>query len=229
MCPVPEPTAACHQANLPPPAFFLLTRRKIPVPLGFGRVLLIGAVIDVGTGTSSSDFTQFNTYSTAPPIGPDAAGQRTNETINFSFREGVNSSIRAKVGVPIFNYWAMVYFTAGAAVAKTEASYSYSATNFAPGCAPGAGCATNIFGSATFNQTRYGFSGGGGLEVQTGIPEIKVAFDYTYTNLGSISQTVPLGVANCSVGAGLCTGGAEVVNFSHLSFQRAMVGVKLGL
>jgi hypothetical protein len=25
------------------------------------------------------------------------------------------------------------------------------------------------------------------------------------------------------------TGGAEVVNFSHLSFQRAMVGVKLGL
>jgi opacity protein-like surface antigen len=202
---------------------------KIPVPLGFGRVLLIGAVIDVGTGTSSSDFTQFNTYSTAPPIGPDAAGQRTNETINFSFREGVNSSIRAKVGVPIFNYWAMVYFTAGAAVAKTEASYSYSATNFAPGCGPGAGCATNIFGSATFNQTRYGFSGGGGLEVQTGIPGIKVAFDYTYTNLGSISQTVPLGVANCSAGAGLCTGGAEVVNFSHLSFQRAMVGVKLGL
>jgi hypothetical protein len=25
------------------------------------------------------------------------------------------------------------------------------------------------------------------------------------------------------------TGGAEVVNFSRLSFQRAMVGVKLGL
>ena len=39
----------------------------------------------------------------------------------------------------------------------------------------------------------------------------------------------PPGVANSSVGAGLCTGGAEAVNFSRLSFQRAMVGVKLGL
>jgi hypothetical protein len=129
------------------------------LPLG---IVLVGAVIDVGTGTSTSNFTQFNTYSTAPPIGPDAAGQRTNETINFSFREGVNSSLRAKVGVPILNYWALVYFTAGVAVAKTEASYSYTATNFAPGCAPGAGCATNVFGSASFNQTRTGFSGGGG-------------------------------------------------------------------
>jgi opacity protein-like surface antigen len=202
---------------------------KFAVPLGGGRVILIGAVIDVGTGSSTYDYTQSNTYSTAPPIGLDPVGQRTNETINFSFREGVNGSVRAKVGLPIFDYWAMLYLTAGVAAAKTEASYSYSATNFAPGCVPGAGCATNVFGSASFTQTRTGFSGGAGVEVQTGIPGIKVAFDYTYTHLGSISQTVPLVVTNCSIGAGLCNGGAEAVNFNHLSFQRATIGVKFGL
>ena len=202
---------------------------KIPVLLAGGNVVLIGAIIDIGTGTATSSFTQFNTYSTAPPIGPDAAGQRTNETITFSFRESVNSSLRAKVGVPIFDYWALVYFTAGIAVAKTEGSYSYLGTNFAPGCVPGTGCATNVLGSASFNQIRTGFSGGGGIEIQTRIPGLKVAFDYTATYLGSFSQTVPLVVTNCSIGAGLCSGGAEVVTFSHLTFQRAMVGLKLGL
>ena len=202
---------------------------KIPVLLAGGNVVLIGAIIDIGTGTATSSFTQFNTYSTAPPIGPDAAGQRTNETITFSFRESVNSSLRAKVGVPIFDYWALVYFTAGIAVAKTEGSYSYLGTNFAPGCVPGTGCATNVLGSASFNQIRTGFSGGGGIEIQTRIPGLKVAFDYTATYLGSFSQTVPLVVTNCSIGAGLCSGGAEVVTFSHLTFQRVMVGLKLGL
>ena len=175
---------------------------KIPVLLAGGNVVLIGAIIDIGTGTATSSFTQFNTYSTAPPIGPDAAGQRTNETITFSFRESVNSSLRAKVGVPIFDYWALVYFTAGIVVAKTEGSYSYLGTNFAPGCVPGTGCATNVLGSASFNQIRTGFSGGGGIEIQTRIPGLKVAFDYTATYLGSFSQTVPLVVTNCSIGAG---------------------------
>jgi opacity protein-like surface antigen len=202
---------------------------KIPVPLGGGMALLIGAVIDVGTGTATANYTQFNTYTTSPPVGPDAAGQRTNETINFTFRERVSSSLRAKIGVPILNYWALIYFTGGVAVAKTEASYSYTGTSFSPGCAPGSGCATNVVGSATFNQTRTGFSGGGGIEVQTGIPGVKVAFDYTYTRLGSISQTIPLVVGNCAVGPGLCSGGAEQVNFSNLSTQRAVVGVKIGL
>jgi len=74
-----------------------------------------------------------------------------------------------------------------------------------------------------------GISGGGGIEIQTRIPGLKLAFDYTATYLGSLSQTVPLVVTNCSIGPGLCSGGAEVVTFSHLTFQRVMVGLKLGL
>ena len=98
------------------------TRPKIPVPLGFGRVLLIGAVIDVGTGTSSSDFTQFNTYSTAPPIGPDAVGQRTNETINFSFREGGLGPARGQLS-GFHSNWVL----AGHTCARSHIPWAHSA------------------------------------------------------------------------------------------------------
>ena len=211
---------------------------KFPVPLGipmlFGgprtSVLLIGGVVDVGTGTRSSDSTQFNSYSTSSGIGPDAAGTMTNETIHVSFREKVSAGFRAKIGLPVYNYWAMPYITAGVAVARTEADYSYNATNFALGCTPGAGCATNVVGAGSFNQTRSGFIGGGGLEVLTGIPNVILAFDYTYMNLGSISQTIPLVTTNCAAAGGIaCTNSADQVRFSNLTMQRFTVGVKLGL
>ncbi len=211
---------------------------KFPVPLGipmlFGgprtSVLLIGGVVDVGTGTRSSDSTQFNSYSTSSGIGPDAAGTMTNETIHVSFREKVSAGFRAKIGLPVYNYWAMPYITAGVAVARTEADYSYNATNFALGCTPGAGCATNVVGAGSFNQTRSGFIGGGGLEVLTGIPNVILAFDYTYMNLGSISQTIPLVTTNCAAAGGIaCTNSADQVRFSNLTMQRFTVGVKIGL
>jgi opacity protein-like surface antigen len=214
----------------PGPKFFPLSSAgasfetpKIPIArIPMMGTVLVGAVIDIFTGTPATTFTQNNSY-------VPALGSMTNETITGTFREGANGSLRAKVGVPIYNNWVLVYFTAGAALAKTEASYTYTATNFGPMSAPGSSLATNAYGTQTFSQTRTGFSGGGGLEVMTGIPGVKLAFDYTYTNFGSFSQNVPLLVTTCPAGPAACTNGSAVVNINHISFQRAVVGVKFGL
>jgi opacity protein-like surface antigen len=229
---LPANTTAAAVASFDTPKFAV----PLGIPMLFGGPrsdLLIGGVVDVSTGTRGSDVTQNNIYSTAfgTGLGPDLPGQTTTETIHVSFSERVSVGFRAKIGLPIFNYWAMPYITAGIAVAKTEASYSYTASNFAPGsCTPYAGCATTVSGAGSFNQTRSGFSGGGGVEVQTGIPGVKVAFDYTYTNLGSITGTIPLVTSNCAAMGGIaCTNSADVVRFSNLHTQRATVGVKLGL
>jgi opacity protein-like surface antigen len=207
---------------------------KYPVQTGnrFVPAILIGGVVDLGTGTKGTDITQYNTYPTAfgTGIGPDAPGQLTNETIHVSFSEKFSVGFRAKIGLPIYNYWVMPYITAGVAVTRTEADYTYAATNYSTTCTPGSSCATTVFGAGSFNNTRTGFSGGGGIEVQTGIPNVVVAFDYTITSIGNISQTIPLVTTNCAATGGVaCTNSADVARFSNLHTQRAVVGVKFGL
>jgi hypothetical protein len=193
---------------------------KIPV----GPVL-VGLVADVFFGNLTASSTAINTYPTGMPFGPDPAGQVTTETRSGSLSERTNGSLRAKVGVPLFNYWVLAYFTAGLAVGKTEGSFTYTGSNFGP-LVPGA---TNVVATASFSDTRKGFSGGGGAEFATGIPGLKFAIDYTYTNFGSFTKTVPLVVTSCGPGPGLCSNGQEVISVNNLSTSRVTAGIKFGL
>jgi hypothetical protein len=203
--------------------------------LTYGNIIIKG-VIDVFGGKTSTTSVQRFTYLTgSTPFGPDAAGQTTTATYVGELSESTNSSIRAKVGVPIYNYWALIYATAGVVVGKTEGSFTYAASNFLPTmpCTPGASCATNVIGAASWSDTRWGFSGGGGVEFDLrqliAIPGLKFAVDYTYSNFGSYSKVVPLVVTNCGPGAGLCSNGAAVISLSHVSTNRIVAGLKIGL
>ena len=190
---------------------------------------VIGLEGNVAGGKVTGSSSQSNVHSTAIADGP---GNMTSEMFQSTLSEGSNATVRVRFGVPIANYTALIYGAAGVAVGKVGGSYSYMGSNFGPLPVPGGvqcpaftACATNVFGAANFDTTRVGFSGGGGIELMTGIPGITIDLAYKYTTFGSFSEDVPLIVTNCGVNAISCSNGTAHIDLNHVSFQSVTAGL----
>jgi opacity protein-like surface antigen len=197
------------------------------IPLGNQFVIGLEGNVAGGKVTGSSSST--NVHSTA---SVDSVTSMTTETFQGTLTQGSNAALRVRFGVPIANYTALIYGLAGVAVGKVAGSFNYSASNFGqtipfnPPCPAFNSCATNVFGSASFDRTRVGFSGGGGIEWMTGIPGITIDIAYKFTTFGSFSEDVPLIVANCQFFAiGPCSNGIAHIDLNHLSSQSVTAGV----
>jgi opacity protein-like surface antigen len=202
------------------------------IPLGTQFVIGLEGNIAGGKVTASSS--QSNVHSTALADGP---GFMTSETFQGTLSESSNAAVRVRFGVPFANYTALLYGSAGLAVGKVTGSYNYSGSNFPANPPTGIGgaqctivCATNVFGAANFDTTRVGFSGGGGIELMTGIPGITIVLDYTFTTFGSFSEDVPLIVTNCGPAAVQftpisCANGTAHIDLSHVSSRRITAGI----
>ena len=196
------------------------------IPLG--NQFVIGLEGNIAGGKVTGSSSQSNVHSTA---SVDFPGKMTSELFQSTLSEGSNATVRVRFGVPIMNYTALIYGAAGVAVGKVGGSYSYMGSNFAPRfdggpqCPAFSACATNVFGAANFDTTRVGFSGGGGIELMTGIPGITIDIAYKYTTFGSFSEDVPLIVTNCFRIGGPCSNGAAQIDLSHVSFQSVTAGI----
>jgi opacity protein-like surface antigen len=189
------------------------------IPLG--NQFVIGLEGNVAGGKVTGSSSQSNVHSTA---SADGAGFMTSEMFQSTLSEGSNATVRVRFGVPIFNYTALLYGAAGVAVGKVAGSYSYIGSNFNPFCSAfGPLCATNVSGSANFDTTRVGFSGGGGIELMTGIPGITIDLAYKFTTFGSFSEDVPLIVTQCSLAS--CSNGTAHIDLNHVSFQSVTAGI----
>jgi opacity protein-like surface antigen len=170
------------------------------IPLG--NQFVIGLEGNVSGGKVTGSSTQSNVHSTFPA---DSAGSMTSETFQGTLSEGTNATVRVRFGVPIANYTALIYGAAGVAVGKVGGSYNYSGSNFPTGCPA--------------------FSGGGGIELMTGIPGITIDLAYKYTTFGSFSEDVPLIVTNCPAAVGNCSNGTDHIDLRHVSFQSVTAGL----
>jgi opacity protein-like surface antigen len=194
------------------------------IPLG--NQFVIGLEGNVAGGKVTGSSSQSNVHSTA---SVDGAGFMTSELFQSTLSEGSNATVRVRFGVPIMNSTALLYGAAGVAVGKVGGSYSYMGSNFGPvpsgvQCPAFTACATNVFGAANFDTTRAGFSGGGGIELMTGIPGITIDIAYKYTTFGSFSEDVPLIVTNCFANGG-CSNGTAHIDLNHVSFQSVTAGI----
>jgi outer membrane immunogenic protein len=81
----------------------------------------------------------------------------------------------------------------------------------------------------TWSDTRVGWTAGGGVETEIA-PQVKVRFEYRYTDLGTYSKNVPLSFsASCAVGAAACPSPSLISNSAvvnlHPTFQTFRVGL----
>lgn len=130
------------------------------------------------------------------------------EQFTGSQKQGVDGSLRLRVGT-LVTPWTLLYATGGLAVGRVSGSFSYLACEFADCSAPG----TNVFGSATWSETRVGGTIGGGVETEI-FPGVKARGEYRYTDLGKYSKDVPLQNNNPT----LCTPGVCGTN-AHIDLR----------
>jgi len=107
------------------------------------------------------------------------------EQFTGSQKQGVDGSLRLRVGT-LVTPWTLLYATGGLAVGRVSGSFSYAGCEFSD-CIGG----TNVFGSATWSETRVGGTVGAGVETEI-FPGVKARGEYRYTDLGKFSKDVPL-------------------------------------
>jgi outer membrane immunogenic protein len=117
-----------------------------------------------------------------------------SETFSGSIKQGTNGSFRARVG-GLVTPWTLVYVTGGLAVGEISGSFSYLACTAA--CSSPS--STNVFGAASWSETRAGGTVGVGAETQL-FAGWKGRLEYRYTDFGSITKDVALSNNVTSVG-----------------------------
>jgi opacity protein-like surface antigen len=111
----------------------------------------------------------------------------------------------------------LVYGTSGFALGEVCDSFRYSATSID-------GLFTLAYGAGSSCSLRPGYTMGGGLETIVG-DGVKAGLEYRYTDLGSFSANVPLGISMgpACTGIFVCTGNA------YIDMSAAFQTVRLGL
>jgi len=169
--------------------------------------------------------------------GPGAGGLTTytrTESFTGSMTQGADGSLRLRYGV-LVTPWTLAYATGGGALGSVCGSFSYSASLSTPP-APGVVAAS---GAGSSCRVRAGYTVGAGIETAAAdfLPALfgsnaKLRFEYRYTDFGTFSQDVPLGVTTgCgSVVAPVagCTGNAHIDMRAAFHTFRVGLGFNLG-
>jgi outer membrane immunogenic protein len=137
---------------------------------------VVGAEGDINAKTASASLSygDHNLYRT--------------ETFYGTARQGWDASIRGRLGY-LVTPWTMVYGTGGVAFGNVSGSFAYNAFQSDGNCNPGF-CATAA-GGGTWNTTRTGWTGGGGVEMM--LSQLwSVRLEYRYTDLGTFTENVPI-------------------------------------
>jgi len=183
-----------------------------------GPYAAAGFAVDVtGSGMKTSG-TQTTRKVTAPLGFPLST---VTETLSTEQSQPLTTTLRLKAG---FVPWAntLIFVTAGGAVGKVSGSFSYS----------GIGCCSSYspVGAASYNLTRVGYTVGGGVSWAYpvfGIAGTSLTLEYLYTNLGTVTRTIPL-VAACVGSDPLCNiGYAQTSMKTENSTLRLKVGFAL--
>src|SRR5262249_6967617 len=173
------------------------------------------------------------TFTAPPPVPTGPPGQTIfytrTETFSGSLTQGADGSARARFGM-LVTPWTLAYATAGGAFGNICGSFSYSATLTPVGLS----VLSTGSGAGSSCRVRAGYTVGGGIETAAAdfMPALfgsnaKLRFEYRYTDFGTFSQDVPLGVTTgCgSVVAPVagCTGNA------HTDMRAAFHTFRVGL
>ena len=112
-----------------------------------------------------------------------------NETFAGTMTQGWDGSLRGRLGA-LLTPSLLLYGTAGLAYGEVGGSFSYDA-QYGTGCS-----AASVTGAKSWNEIRFGYTWGGGLEADIG-GGLKARLEYRFTDFGSISKDVPLASTGC--------------------------------
>jgi outer membrane immunogenic protein len=195
-----------------------------------------------GKSGNESSFTQSNTqvvpYSTPSDGFHDAFTTPTATTstvISGSVRQGVDGSIRPRIGY-LINPWTMIYATGGIAFNHVSASYSYASTitytNLAtPSSFSPQGAVDTLAGSSSVDKTLTGGTVGGGVEFIIGYG-LKARLEYRWSGFSGLSFDVPLSRtctgAGCAAVALPPASGSAHVDIDRIAFHTIRAGIGFG-
>jgi len=144
------------------------------IPLG--QYWVAGVAVDAtGSGLNSS-----TTQTSTKLVGVTPV----NETYSVNQRQSFTTTYRASIGVVAFQN-TLIFLTAGGATGKVSGNFSYAAMT------PGS-TAVPATGVGSWNETRTGYTLGGGVTLATFRYGPKVTVEYLYTNLGTVNQYIPV-------------------------------------
>ena len=180
---------------------------------------VVGAEGDIAWKNGASSSTQ---YTVTPATYFGGPTLYRAESFNGTLKQTWDSSIRARAGF-LYSPWTLIYATGGVAFGEVSGSFGYAATITYPGYGT-----TGTSGGASWSDTRVGWTAGGGIETEIA-PQVKVRFEYRYTDLGSYSKNIPLSYStSCTAGAA-CPSPSLVSNGAvvdlHPTFQTIRVGI----
>jgi outer membrane immunogenic protein len=136
---------------------------------------------------------------------------KVDETFTGSMTQGWDGSVRGRLGA-LLTPSLLLYGTAGLAFGEVSGAFSYDAQYKCSGA--------SVTGAMSWNDIRFGYTWGGGLEAVVGMG-LKARIEYRYTDFGRISKDVPLTSTGC-----------EYYNCgtnAHIDMNAAFHTVRLGL
>ncbi len=146
----------------------------------FGNVV-VGVEGDATYQNTETSYSQSGIY-----VIP--GGLRT-DAFSGSIKQGTSGSVRLRYGY-LVTPMTLIYATGGVAIGEVSGNFSYYGYTTTP---------TTVTGSASWNDTRVGYTVGGGVETDVsslfGFPGLKARFEYRFTSYGSYSKDIPL---NCT-------------------------------
>ncbi len=144
-------------------------------------------------------------------------GLRT-DAFSGSIKQGTSGSVRLRYGW-LVTPMTLIYATGGVAIGEVSGSFDYYGYTTTP---------TTVTGSASWSDTRVGYTVGGGVETDVsslfGFPGLKARLEYRFTSYGSYSKDIPL---NCTQ---TCTAifapsGTAHIEVSDVYNQTVMAGI----
>ena len=146
--------------------------------IALGPYWVAGVAVDVSGSGMNASGTQTGTKV--------VAGTPINETFSTNQRQAFTTTYRASIGVVAFPN-ILIFLTGGGATGKVSGNFAYTAVQ------PSGGPASVASGSGSWNETRTGYSLGGG--VTFAYPVVlggRITVEYLYTNLGTVNQVIPV-------------------------------------
>jgi outer membrane immunogenic protein len=206
--------------------------------------LVVGVEADVAVKdrTDSDELhTMTSAYYDLPqpdfPVGAQVTAVRT-EVFRGSIKQGWDASARVRFGA-LVTPTMLLYVTGGGAVGKVSGSFSYHASTFYEGFFPENFTHDTTSGSASWSETRFGYTIGGGIEKVLAFlgPNVKARIEYRYTSFGSFSKDVPLtrtvgpfGGSGCLAPDPNCYGTPNVGSTNaHIDMKASFQTVRLGI
>lgn len=160
------------------------------------------------------------TYNNNGAFGDTTSAGRS-EFFTGLVRQNWDASARVRLG-GLLTPSILLYATGGVAFGSVDSAFSYSATTVYNEV--GGGSVTHTtFGAGSWNDTRIGWTAGGGVETALG-PNWKVRAEYRFTDLGRFAKDVPL-VRTTSSNAVPNPGAAAAVADVSASFHTLRLGV----